>query len=203
MTTDPAEGSARSLQAARAGSTEALGHALEACRVYLLGIADEELEPDLRAKGGASDIVQQTFLEAQRDFAGFHGASADELRAWLRHLLLNNVTDFTRRYRVAAKRLVGREVGLADDSASGIAGAGVPSDTPSPSGHAMAHEQAEALRRALERLPDDYRQVITWRYLEEKSFEEMAGLMQRSENAVRKLWLRAVERLRLEMDASP
>jgi RNA polymerase sigma-70 factor (ECF subfamily) len=175
---------------------------LEACRAYLLGIAGQELEPDLQAKGGASDNVQQTFLEAQRDFAAFHGTSPDELRAWLRHLLLNNVTDFTRRYRTAGKRQIEREVALAADSSSGALG-GVPIDTPSPSGHAMAHEQAEALRRALERLPEDYRQVIAWRYLEGKSFEEMAEQMQRSTNAVRKLWLRAVERLRLEMDALP
>src|SRR5262245_3638614 len=203
MTSDPSEGAATWLPAARAGSREALGRALDACRAYLLGIADGELDDDLRAKGGASDIVQQTFLEAQRDFAAFRGASADELRAWLRHLLLNNVADFTRRYRAAAKRQIGREVALAEDRPSGSGEGGVAADTPSPSGRAVAHEQAEALRRALERLPEDYRQVITWRYLEEQSFDEIARRMQRSVNAVRKLWLRAVERLRQEMDFTP
>jgi hypothetical protein len=44
---------------------------------YLGGIAARELGPDLRAKGGASDLVQQTFLEAQRDFAAFRGGSAE------------------------------------------------------------------------------------------------------------------------------
>ena len=55
-------------------------------RHYLLRIAEQELDPDLRAKGGASDLVQLTFLEAQRDFARFHGDTAAELRAWLRRL---------------------------------------------------------------------------------------------------------------------
>ena len=52
------------LVAARRGSREALGNALEACRRYLLAIASRELDPDLRGKGGASDLVQETFLEA-------------------------------------------------------------------------------------------------------------------------------------------
>src|SRR5262245_26207367 len=72
---DAAANAARWLPAARAGSSEALGQVLEACRGYLLLIAGQELEPALRAKGGASDLVQQTFLEAQRDFAGFHGTT--------------------------------------------------------------------------------------------------------------------------------
>src|SRR5260370_40490207 len=72
------------LRAARAGSADALGRALEACRGYLLQIARRELGPDLQAKCGASDLVQQTFLEANRDFSYFHGATENEWRARLR-----------------------------------------------------------------------------------------------------------------------
>ena len=88
---------ARQLAAARAGSREALGQVLQACRGYLLLLAERELDPDLRAKGGASDLVQGTFLEAQKDFAHFQGDSEDELRAWLRQVLLHNLANFTRR----------------------------------------------------------------------------------------------------------
>src|SRR5690348_7072097 len=107
---DRAGDAAQWLAEARAGSREALGQVLEVFRGYLLLIADRELDPRLRAKGGASDLVQETFLEAQRDFVGFHGDSAEELRAWLRRLLLNNLANFTRQYRERAKRDVGREV---------------------------------------------------------------------------------------------
>ena len=69
---------------ARAGSAEALGQLLVTYQRYLLLVAERELDPDLRAKGSASDLVQETFLEAQRDFARFQGSSRDELRAWLR-----------------------------------------------------------------------------------------------------------------------
>src|SRR5262249_54728266 len=97
------------LARARAGDRDALGRVLEVCRRYLLLIADRQLDADLRAKGGASDLVQETFLEAQRDFAQFAGNSEEELRAWLRRMLLNNLGNFTRRYRATGKRAVGRE----------------------------------------------------------------------------------------------
>src|SRR5689334_93110 len=102
----------RWLAEARAGCNDALGQALEAFRTYLLLIAEEEIAPDLRGKGGASDIVQETFLEAQRDFVRFQGATPEEWRAWLRRLLLNNVADFGRRYRATTKRNAGVEVSL-------------------------------------------------------------------------------------------
>ena len=54
------------LSAARAGSREALGNCFESCRIYLHSIARQEIAPQLQGKGGASDIVQETFLEAQR-----------------------------------------------------------------------------------------------------------------------------------------
>lgn len=193
------EDAAHRLGEARTGSREALGQALEACRDYLLRVANDELGSGLEAKGGASDIVQQTFLEAQRDFAQFHGATEDELLAWLRRLLLHNVADFTRRYRRTRKRQLGREVAFADDSTAPEPTA----DTPSPSSHARADEHRELLEQALARLPEDYRRIMVLRYQEERSFEEIARLMQRSENAVRKLWLRAVERLRQQMEPPP
>ena len=65
----PQSNTGRRLAEARAGSQEALGKLLESFRAYLLLIAQCELDAELRAKGGASDLVQQTFLEGQRDFA--------------------------------------------------------------------------------------------------------------------------------------
>jgi RNA polymerase sigma-70 factor (ECF subfamily) len=200
---DRSPDTARRLAAARAGSKEALGEALEACRGYLLLVANQELDPKLQAKGGASDLVQETFLEAQRDFARFAGESEDELLAWLRQMLVNNLLNFTRRYRGTAKRKVGREIALQTDSSSTAPTPAPSAAGLSPSGQAMEHEQAHALEQALGRLPDDYRQVILLRYREEHTFEEIGRMMNRSPNAARKLWLRAVERLQQEMDPSP
>jgi RNA polymerase sigma-70 factor (ECF subfamily) len=176
---------------------------LETFRGYLLLVAGRELDPELLAKGGASDLVQETFLEAHRDFGLFQGNSADELRAWLRRLLLNNVANFTRQYRQRAKREVGREVPLEAGGSSHERGAGLAGDTLSPSGEALAQEQAQALARAIERLPPDYRRVLALRHEQQLTFAQIGQQMQRTANAARMLWLRAVERLQKEMGASP
>jgi RNA polymerase sigma-70 factor (ECF subfamily) len=191
------------LPAARAGSPEALGRALEACRRYLLEIANRELDRALQAKGGASDIVQQTFMEAQRDFPRFGGDSEEELRAWLRQMLLHNLGKFARQYRGTQKRRVGREVALNVGGTSADNNAQLAASTPSPSGQAMEQEQARALEAAMLRLPDDYRQVIRLRYQDELSFEEIGRQLNRSAGAARKLWVRAVERLQQEMGPPP
>jgi RNA polymerase sigma-70 factor (ECF subfamily) len=198
----PSRDAAKYLPAARAGSREALGQALEICRGYLLRVANQGLDEDLRAKGGASDLVQETFLEAQRDFGQFHGSSEQELLAWLRLLLLHNVANFTRRYRGTGKRRVDREVGLDGTESAAGRKARLATDTPSPSKEAMAHEQAEKVQQALKRLPEDYRRVIVLRNQERRSFEEMGPLMGRSAEATRRLWSRAVERLQRELEAS-
>jgi RNA polymerase sigma-70 factor (ECF subfamily) len=191
----------RLLADARAGSPEALGHALDACRRYLLLVAEKELGGDLRAKAGASDLVQDTFVEAQRDFGRFQGKSRGELRLWLRRILLNNVGNFARQYRAAAKRAVTREVGLAGIGAPGDAAGDPAGSTASPSRRLVAHEDAEALRAAVERLPDDYRRVIELRYYRLLAFDQIGQEMGRSPEAARKLWVRAMDCLREEWRA--
>lgn len=191
---------ARQLGAAREGSAEELGRLLEACRGYLLLIAERELDPQLRAKGGASDLVQQTLLDACQDFERFAGTSEADVLAWLRRVLLNNLTDFARLYRGTDKRQVDREQGLGANTLSGsepardLAGA-----APTPSQLVIARENAQNVRAALQRLPEEYRQVILLRVEENKPFDEVGRLLNRSENAAQKLFTRAIERLQQEL----
>jgi RNA polymerase sigma-70 factor (ECF subfamily) len=187
----------RWLAAARAGSQEALGRALALCRGYLLLVAQRELGSDLQARGGASDLVQDTLMDAVRDFARFQGNTEDELLQWLRRLLLNNIIDFIRHHRTA-KRQADREAWLAGDSS--VRPVAEPAAAlPSPSDEALAREQAEAVERALQQLPDNYRQVILWRYQEGRSFEEIGQALGLTANAARKLLLRAIRRVQQEL----
>jgi RNA polymerase sigma-70 factor, ECF subfamily len=189
------------LDAARAGSREALGQALEAYRRYLLVLAEGQIDADLRAKGGASDLVQETFLEAQRDFGQFRGATPDEFRGWLRQMLLHNAGAFTRRFRATGRRAVRREIAIpGDDSSDGLRDA-LAGSTISPSGAVMKDEQAQALKVALSRLPEEYQKVITLRNHEAKSFEDVGLALGRSPDAARKLWSRAMLRLREEWES--
>jgi RNA polymerase sigma-70 factor, ECF subfamily len=200
---EPADEFAGWLSAARAGSSEALGRVLETCRNYLLLVAERDLDPDLRAKGGASDLVQQTFLEAHGSFGQFRGGSEDEVLAWLRQLLRNNLIDFTRLYRATAKRSMDRELSLDAADTPSQDGGGVLVDTPSPSGHAMARERDDAMRAAMDRLPESYRAILRLRHEDGLGFDEIAKRMERTPEAVRKLWARAVYRLQQEVDERP
>ena len=192
---------ARWLAAARRGSREALGRVLEACRPYLLQVANEEIDSDLRGKVGASDLVQETFLEAQRDFAGFHSRSEEELLAWLRQILCNNLANLTRQYCQTAKRHVHREVLLADAPLEELVEP-LTDHVASPSAQARERERDEALERALLQLPEAQQQVIRLRNYERLSFEEAGRRMGRSAEAARKLWGRAVERLQQILEAA-
>ena len=187
------------LAAARDGSNDALGHALESCRRYLLYVAHHQLDAKLLAKGSQSDIVQDTFLEAHRDFDHFQGTSAQELKAWLRSLLVHRVAKLTRRFRKTQKRMLHREVSLSIHNSAGDGQFGLPDRAISPSGLIVANEQRQSLLASLNRLPRDYQQVIRLRYQEGRTFAEIAQHMQRTSMAVRMLWLRAVERLRQEL----
>jgi RNA polymerase sigma-70 factor (ECF subfamily) len=182
----------RWLSAARDGSRDALGRVLEACRRYLLYVARRELNGDLQAKGGASDLVQETFLEAQCDFERFQGTSERELRAWLRQLLHHRGAKFRRRFKSTQKRQLARETTLHAADRPTYA----PNDPASPSAQLIACEQAQRLRQALDRLPDDYQQVIRLRYVEQCPFDEIGRQMQRTPNAARLLWLRAIEHVK-------
>lgn len=202
--TEPADGAARWLPAARTGSREALGKLLESARRYLVSIARQELDQDLRAKNSPSDLVQETFVEAQRAFGQFQGDTEGELLAWLRQLLLHRVSKVRRSFRDTQKRRLAREVALGGDSSSdGPAGGLAADNVPSPSGQAMVNEQDQALQAALGRLPDDYRRVITLRYQDDLPFEEIGRQLDRSPDAARKLWARAVERLHEELERPP
>src|SRR5262249_40321429 len=159
---------AQHLQAARAGSGEAFGRLLDTCRQYLLLVANQQLPADVQGKVGPSDLVQETFLKAHRNFAQFHGDSEEELRAWLRQIPLNPRATVRRQSRRTGRREVGREVGLADDDPVAPRQPGLPAEAPPPVDGLVAEEETEALRRALAQLPEEYRQVIQWRNWERR-----------------------------------
>src|ERR1700735_2333236 len=89
----------RGLVEARQGSEKALGELFESCRNYLLLVANQELDPVLRAKVSPLDLVQETFLRAHHAFDRFTGSTEDELLAWLRRILLNHLINVGEQFR--------------------------------------------------------------------------------------------------------
>jgi len=192
------------LQEARAGDGATLGQLLELYRRYLALLARVQIGQRLQGKVDASDIVQETFLEAHRNFPRFRGASEGEFVAWLRQILAGNLADVLRRYLGAQGRDVRleREIVDAFDRSSILLDRGLVSPNSSPSQQAARREQSVLLADALEQLPDDYRDVLVLRHLEGLTFPEVAQRMGRSLDSVEKLWMRGLVRLRQIMGAT-
>lgn len=187
---------ARLLAEARAGSIDALGRAFMGCRNYLLRVAKSQLTPDLQSKFSPSDLVQETFMEAQRDFTHFDGDCADELVAWLCHILVNNLANVGRAYHNTQRRALNREIPLLDGESGGRWILDVPQDTPSPSEQAMVREEAALLDAALANLPEHYRRILQMHCYQQRTFVQIGEAENCSAEAARKLWARAVRRLR-------
>jgi RNA polymerase sigma-70 factor (ECF subfamily) len=191
------------IQGARRGDAECRERLFALCRSYLGFAARAQAESWLKVKVDASDLVQQTLLEAHRDFDRFEGQSEQEWLAWLKRILAHNVADFIRRFRGTAKRQVRREVPLrapADsDMAWGAPEPAAPGRTPSQEFLLLDNELRMAA--ALSELPPDYQEVIVLRNLERLSFNEVAERMGRSRPAVQMLWMRAIKKLQDLMPA--
>jgi RNA polymerase sigma-70 factor (ECF subfamily) len=187
------------ITAARRGAPDALGRIFEAARSHLLELADRELPAELRAKIGPSDLVQETAVDMQRDFAKFTGTTAAECFAWLREILRHNAIDAVRHHHATRKRTAGRDVSLTSMTAHGDPAFVERRRT--PDGSAIRREEAHALGHVLARLPAEYRLVLELRYWSGLSFVDMAPRLGRSPEAVRKLWYRAVERVQEELSA--
>jgi RNA polymerase sigma-70 factor (ECF subfamily) len=187
------------LRLARDGRGEALGQLLDLYRGYLALLARLEIGQRLQGKVDASDVVQETFLQAHRAFGEFRGASEGELVAWLRQILASRLAKQVRHFYGTGRRdlRLERELDEALDRSSQVCH-GLAAPHSSPSTVAARREQAVILADALGRLPDDYREVIVLRHLEGLTFPEVAGRMGRSLGSVEKLWMRALARLRGE-----
>ena len=190
------------LAEARRGSRQALGQLFEQYRNYLLLIAQRDLDPAVRAKGGASDLVQETFLEAQRDFERFQGDTEEELLAWLKKLLSNNLKNFARRY-ATAKRQIRRELPLESAWSSHAGRNRLPDSARSPCDLVIAAERARRVREALGRLPAEYRAVLLLRCRDDLPFEEIGRRLGRTKNAAQKLCARALDRFKHELGDAP
>jgi RNA polymerase sigma-70 factor (ECF subfamily) len=189
------------LAAARDGADDCLGSLLQLYRNYLRLLASSQISMQLQTRVNPSDVVQDTYLEAFRDFKQFRGSTEAEFLAWLRRILVNNLARLVERHLLTKKRDVRRDlsldqIGQSVERSSARLGAALAAETSSPSARMHQRERAAVLADHLARLREQYREVLVLRHLEELPFEEVARRMGRSPGAVRMLWLRAVDELR-------
>lgn len=180
--------------AAHHGSKSSLGRLFESCRAYLLLVGNRALGQSVCGKLGASDLVQETFLQAQQIFGRFEGTTQEELLAWLTRILQFKLAQAIDQFAGTQMRDVGRELPMVAAGLEPVSDQRRP-DVRSAESAIVQFENQERLNAALGRLSADHRAAIELRSLQQKSFAEVGKVLGRSQDAARKLWVRAVEQL--------
>lgn len=189
------------LDRAKSGSAADVGQLLSVYTQYLKTLANHQLDRRVRQRVSPSDLVQDTLLEAHRDFPNFRGKTTAELVSWLRRILIHNLIRASEHHLHTEKRDARREISLQRlaanlGSVDSPLEAALKSPVGSPSADLRGQERVTELERALGALSKEQRQVVSLRHLEGLAFSEISERMGRSSGACRMLWLRAMDELR-------
>jgi RNA polymerase sigma-70 factor (ECF subfamily) len=170
---------------------------LERFRDYLHLLARLQLDPRLRARADASDVVQQTFLQAHRALPGFRGATEGELAAWLRQILARTLAHAARDHG-RDRRDVDRERSLqaALEASSARLEGWLASEQSSPSQQAERNEQLLRLAGVLAGLPEAQREALVLHYWQDWTTVEIGRHLDRTPAAVAGLLKRGLKELR-------
>lgn len=204
--TDDTRPTGELIERARGGEAEALDKLLERSRDFVRLLVRCRCQGKLQARVDSSDLVQETMLRAAQHIGQFEGTDEPEWRAWLGRIAEREVIHQFRHHLGAAKRAAGREKAMPALDGSSITGSQrldqwLAKSQSSPSLVAMRKERALLLSQALAQLPADYREVLILRNLEGLDFPEVADRMQRNPGAVRVLWVRALKKLREQLQS--
>jgi RNA polymerase sigma-70 factor (ECF subfamily) len=170
---------------------------LERFRGYLYMLARLQLGPRLQSKLDASDVVQQTLLQALAGLGQFRGAGDPATAAWLKQILARQLANAARDL-ARQKRDVTRERSLEmalDQSASRLEHF-LAAEQSSPSQKAQRNEQLLQLADALANLPEAQREAIVLHHFERLPLEEIAQQLERTPAAVAGLVKRGLRTLR-------
>jgi RNA polymerase sigma-70 factor (ECF subfamily) len=168
---------------------------LESFRSYLCAVAEREIDPRWRARLAASDLVQQTLIEAAQALPHAELQDQRDIARWLRRILANNMCDNVRRL-TSARRDIGREVTTGKSAMLRLLPV-QPGDC--PESQAITREESQSLDLAIAQLSAMHQQVILWRHRENRSFAQIAEMLGISENAAQKRWSRAIDALREQL----
>jgi RNA polymerase sigma-70 factor (ECF subfamily) len=176
-------------------------------RQQLLGIYRDRLrrmvevriDRRLNPRIDVSDVVQEALLDADRELDDYLRRPTIPFYPWLRRLAWDRLIKLSRFHIAAGKRSVDREaryaVALPDESVRDlvdrIAGSGT-----SPSRLLIREELQASVRRALDDMAAQDREVLVLRYLEQLTFDEVATVLGIGLSAVKMRHLRALARLR-------
>jgi RNA polymerase sigma-70 factor (subfamily 1) len=144
--------------------------------------------------------VQESLILATKLLPQKLDQSESDFRAWLRAILIRRMDALRQQYRRTAKRQIKRERSLNDLDVQEFLNSLVTEPDQTPGSRAARKERHERIHRAIETLPPEYRQVILWHNRDGLGWQQIARKVDRSPDAVRMLWERAINRLQQILD---
>ncbi len=179
-------------QQLRGGDDAVLAALLERHRERLQRMVHFRLDARLVGRIDAEDVVQDSYVEAEKRLSAFRGDDKPFL-LWIRLITQQTMIDVHRKHLGAAMRNAGREIKA---PASGTLSGFFVASVTSPSNAAMREEVRHHVEEALESMDEIDREVLLLRHFEELSNKEAAAVLGIQENAASNRYVRALGRLK-------
>jgi RNA polymerase sigma-70 factor, ECF subfamily len=192
---------------AAAGDREAIVELLERYRSRLRRMVALRLDPRLKGRVDASDVIQEGYLDAMRRLDEFIRDPTVPFYIWLRFLVGQRVQEQHRRHLGTPGRDVGREIsiyrGAMPGASTGALAARLLGKLTSPSAAALRAERKIRLQEALNRMDPLDREVLVLRHYEQMSNGDVAAALGLTFKAASKRYTRALERLEAILSGLP
>jgi RNA polymerase sigma-70 factor (ECF subfamily) len=181
----------RLLARLQAGETEAFGRLFAQHRAYLHQVIDMRLDAQMRRRVDASDVIQETQLEAARRMAEYLRRQPMPFRVWLRKTAHERLAKLRQQHVVAKRRSVRREAALPYRSTFRLAQRWLGGGT-TPSQQMGRRELAELVRRAIGQLAELDREIVLMLDIEGLSSQQAGYVLDVEPATVRRRHARAL-----------
>lgn len=181
---------------AAGGDHGALEKLLWSYHERLLSFTRRKIGPDWHGKIDPEDILQEAYIEVFTKIADFAYRGEDSFYHWaswiINHRFIDQVRHWRRQKRDPARELTppGRQASSYDTLLERCR-----AEVTTPSVALRRSDARNALMTCIAKLPDDYRTVVRRLYLNQEPLAAIATDLDRSEDAVRRLGSRALQRL--------
>jgi RNA polymerase sigma-70 factor, ECF subfamily len=191
----------------RAGDRQALGELFHGYRQRLRRMVELRMDPRLRARLDASDVVQEAYLDLAGDLDAYRADPKLPPLLWMRLHVGRRLTMLHRRHLGTARRDAGLEISLYREPLPQASSAALASmllgRQTSPTQAAQRAERMLRIQEALNTLDPIDREVLALKHFEELSRSETAEVLGISPEAAAKRYFRALKRLKEVLASMP
>jgi RNA polymerase sigma-70 factor (ECF subfamily) len=183
---------------ARDGDHSAVARLFDRFRERLRRMVAVRMDDRLLSRVDPSDIVQEALVDALRELPEYLRERPVAFYPWLRHIAWKRLVALHRRHIRSRQRSVARERSPVDfkDGSSVHLAAHLASNELAPGARLVRKEMHDRVRKAVEQLEPDFREILVLRHLEQLSVAEVAELLDIAAGTVKSRHFRALERLR-------